>query len=202
MVVLMLVCIGVLAAVELVLAREFVVDLLYGDEYASSALILAVLALSVPVFYADIALVWLAYVQGYEKRVAALGVVALLANVSINIALIREFGGLGAAVATLVTEAAISLGYAFTLGIHRRERRARALDLLATAVAYTVALLALVMLCAVAGVPWALTCLAVGGLGIALLAMVYRRAASRVGLSSDRRPSAVSIMSNLADQEC
>ena len=98
MVVLMLVCIGVLAAVELVLARQFVIDLLYGDAYASSALILAVLALSVPFFYADIALVWLAYVQGHEKRVAALGVVALVANVAINVVLIRKFGGLGAAV--------------------------------------------------------------------------------------------------------
>ena len=202
LVVLMLVCIGVLAAVELVLARQFVVDLLYGDEYASSAAILAVLALSVPIFYADIALVWLAYVQGHEKRVAALGGAAFVANISINVALIREFAGVGAAVATVVTEAAISLGYAFTLGIHHRERRARVLTLLATAGAYTVALLALVMLCAVAGVPRALTCLAVGGLGIALLAMVYRRAASRVGTSSDRRPSAASIMSNLADQEC
>jgi O-antigen/teichoic acid export membrane protein len=202
MVVLLLVCIGVLAAFELVLARQFVVDLLYGDSYASSALILGVLALSVPIFYADIALVWLAYVQGHEKRVAALGVVAFLANISINIALIREFGGLGAAVATVVTEAVISLGYAFTLGIHRYERRARVLELLATTGAYTVALLALVMVCAVAGVHWALTCLAVGGLGIALLAMVYRREASRVAPSSDRRPSAASIVSNLADQEC
>lgn len=200
--VLMLVCIGVLAALELVLARQFVIDLLYGDAYASSALILAVLALSVPFFYADIALVWLAYVQGHEKRVAALGVVAFLANVAINIVLIRGFGGLGAAVATVVTEAAICVGYAFTLGIHRRERRSGALELLATAGAYTVALLALVMLCAFGGVPRALTCLAVGGLGLALLTMVYRRAASRVGPSNDRRPSAASIVSNLADQEC
>ena len=202
MVVLMLVCIGVLAAVELVLARQFVIDLLYGDAYASSALILAVLALSVPFFYADIALVWLAYVQGHEKRVAALGVVAFLANVAINIVLIRRFGGLGAAVATVVTEAAISVGYAFTLGIHLRERRSRALELLATAGAYSFALLALVMLCALGGVPRALTCLAVGGLGLALLTMVYRRAASWVGPSNDRRPSAASIVSNLADQEC
>jgi len=202
MVVLMLVCIGALAAVELVLARQFVVDLLYGDQYASSALILAVLALSVPIFYADIALVWLAYVQGYEKRVAALGVFAFLTNVSINIVLIREFGGVGAAIATVVTEAAISLGYAFTLGIHRRERRARALELLAMATGYAGALLALVMLCAVGGVPWALTCLAVGGLGIVLLAMVYRREASRVASSTARRLSASSIVSNLADQEC
>ena len=202
MVVLMLVCIGALAAVELVLARQFIVDLLYGDEYASSALILAVLALSVPIFYADIALVWLAYVLGYEKRVAALGVFAFLTNVFINIALIREFGGVGAAIATVVTEAAISLGYAFTLGMHRRERRARALELVATAAAYAGALLTLVMLCAVVGVPRALTCLAVGGLGIALLAMVYRREASRVEPSSDSRPSAASIVSNLADQEC
>ena len=202
MVVLLLICIGVLAGAELVLAREFLVDLLYGGEYASSALILAVLALAVPIFYADIALVWIAYVRGHEKRVAALGIVALVTNVLINVVLIRVFGGVGAAVATVVTEAVISAGYAFTLGIHRREHRARALDVLATAGAYAGALFALGMLCAVAGVHWALACLAVAGLGAALLALVYRREVRQVASSSGSRASATSIVSNLADQEC
>ncbi len=200
-VVLLLVCIGVLAGAELVLARGFLVDLLYGDQYASSALILAVLALSVPIFYADIALVWLAYVRGHEKRVALLGVVALFANVFINIVLIRAYGGVGAAVSTVVTEVAISLGYAFTLGVHRREHRVRAFEVLATAGAYAGALLALVMLCAVAGVHWALSCLAVAAVGSALLAMVYRREVRRVPSSINSPPSAASIVSNLADQE-
>ena len=202
MVVLLLICIGVLAGAELVLAREFLVDLLYGGEYASSALILAVLALAVPIFYADIALVWIAYVRGHERRVAALGIVALVTNVSINVVLIRVFGGVGAAVATVVTEAVISAGYAFTLGIHRREHRARALDVLATAGAYAGALFALGMLCAVAGVHWALACLAVAGLGAVLLALVYRREVRRVAPSRGSRASAASIVSNLADQEC
>ncbi len=201
-VVLLLICIGVLAGAELVLAREFLVDLLYGGEYASSALILAVLALAVPIFYADIALVWIAYVRGHEKRVAALGIVALITNVSINVVLIRVFGGVGAAVATVVTEAVISAGYAFTLGIHRREHRARSLDVLATAGAYAGALFALGMLCAVAGVHWALACLAVAGLGSVLLALVYRREVRRIAPSRGSRVSATSIVSNLADQEC
>ena len=105
---------------------------------------------------------------GYEKRVAALGIVALFTNVWINVVLIRVFGGVGAAVATVVTEAVICAGYAFTLGIHRREHRARALDVLATAGAYAGALFALGMLCAVTGVHWALACIAVAGLGTVL----------------------------------
>jgi O-antigen/teichoic acid export membrane protein len=196
------VCIGVLAGAELVLARGFLVDLLYGGEYASSAPILAVLALSVPIFYADIALVWIAYVRGHEKRVAALGIVALVTNVVINVVLIRSFGGLGAAVTTVVTEAAISLGYAFTLGIHRKEHRARALEVLATAGAYAGALVALVMLCVIAEVHWALSCLAVAVLGTALLLLVYRREERHLTPSSASRANASSIVSNLADQEC
>ena len=75
-VVLALVCVGVLVGVELALARELIVDLLFGEEYASAAPVLAILALSVPIFYANIALVWVAYARGRERRVATLGVVA------------------------------------------------------------------------------------------------------------------------------
>jgi O-antigen/teichoic acid export membrane protein len=202
LVVLLLVCIGVLAGAELLLARGFLVDLLYGGEYASSAPILAVLALSVPIFYADIALVWIAYVRGHEKRVAALGIVALVTNIAINVVLIRSFGGLGAAMTTVVTEATISLGYAFTLGLHRKEHRARALEVLATAGAYAGALVALVMLCVIAEVHWALSCLAVAVLGTALLLLVYRREERHLTPSSASRVNASSIVSNLADQEC
>jgi O-antigen/teichoic acid export membrane protein len=125
LVVLLLVCIGVLAGAELLLARGFLVDLLYGGEYASSAPILAVLALSVPIFYADIALVWIAYVRGHEKRVAALGIVALVTNIAINVVLIRSFSGLGAAPTAVVTEATINR-VRLTLGLHRKTPRASA----------------------------------------------------------------------------
>jgi O-antigen/teichoic acid export membrane protein len=174
-VVVLLVCIGVLAGVGLLLAREFLVDLLFGDEYRSSARILGILALSVPIFYANIALVWIAYTRGKERRVAVLGLLALISNVALNIVLIRELSGVGAAVATVLTEAVICAGYAVTLGVHRRENRARAARLLATAGAYVGPMIALATLCLAVEAPVAPSCLAAAALGTALLAMVYRR---------------------------
>ena len=180
MVVLMLVCIGVLPPLSSCWLGSSS-SICCTETRTPHPLILAVLALSVPFFYADIALVWLAYVQGHENGLPLSG---LSPSSRTSPSTSSSSGSSEASAprsATVVTEAAISAGYAFTLGIHRREHRPRALELLATAGAYSFALLALVMLCAFGGVPRALTCLAVGGLGLALLTMVYRRAASRVG---------------------
>ncbi len=174
-VVVLLVCVGALAGVELVLARDFLVGLLYGDEYRSAARVLAILAISIPIFYADIALVWIAYARGREKRVALLGVVALISNVTLNIVLIPELGGVGAAVATVVTEAVICAGYALTLGVHRRENLARTAHLLASAGACTVPVVLLATLCFALQAPWAASCVVAAGVGAALLTMVYRR---------------------------
>ena len=175
LVVVLLICVGVLAGVELVLARDFLVDLLYGEEYGSAARILAILAISIPIFYADIALVWIAYARGKEKRVALLGVAALISNVALNIVLIPKFGGVGAAVATVMTEAVICAGYALALGVHQRENLARTARLLASASACAVPLLVLATLCLVVQVPTTASCLAAAAVGAALLTMVYRR---------------------------
>jgi O-antigen/teichoic acid export membrane protein len=175
LVVILLICVGVLAGVELVLAREFLVGLLYGEAYGSAARILAILAISIPIFYADIALVWIAYARGKEKRVALLGVAALISNVALNIVLIPEFGGVGAAVATVVTEAVICAGYGLTLGVHRRENLARTAHLLASASACAVPMLVLATLCLVVQAPMTASCLSAAVLGVALLTIVYRR---------------------------
>jgi O-antigen/teichoic acid export membrane protein len=180
-VVVLLVCVGVLAGVELILAREALVELLYGDEYGASVGILAVLALSVPIFYADIALVWIAYARGKETRVALLGALALVTNVALNVVLIRELGSIGAAIATVVTEAVIAVGYALTLGAHRREHRARVARLLATGALYAGPLLAFATLCVAAELPWAASCLAAAGMGAVLLALPYQREVASPG---------------------
>jgi O-antigen/teichoic acid export membrane protein len=174
-VVVLLVGVGVLAGVELILAREFLVDLLFGDAYGSAAEILAILAISLPIFYADIALVWIAYARGLEKRVALLGVAALISNVALNLVLVPRHGGVGAAVATVVTEAVICSGYVLALGVHRRENRARTVRLLASASVYAVPMLLFATLCLAIQVPWTASCLAAAGVAACLLTAVYRR---------------------------
>jgi len=169
------VCVGVIVGVELALAREFVVHLLFGNEYASAAPVLAVLACSVPIFYANIALVWVAYSRGMEGRVAALGVVALTSNVMLNIALIPTLDGVGAAVATVVTEAVVCAGYAVALGRHRRQNLAGTIRVLAPVSAYALLMVALAALSVAVGAPVAASCLVAAGIGAVLIAFVYRR---------------------------
>ena len=174
-VVVLLACIGTLVAVELILARHVIVNLLYGDEYASAARILAILAVSIPIFYADIALVWIAYAHGKEKRVALLGAAALISNVALNVVLIRELGGVGAAVATVVTEAVICVGYALALGVRERTNLARSVHLLVSMSGYAGSMILVATLCVAVQAPWAASCVVVGGIGASLLALVYRR---------------------------
>jgi len=170
-----LVCVGVLVGVELALARELIVDLLFGNEYASAASVLGILALSVPIFYANIALVWIAYSLGRERRVATLGVVALISNVTLNIVLIQVLDGVGAAIATVVTEAVVCVGYAFTLGLHRRPMRLGTVRALASVGTYAGLMLAFGIVSVALHAPPAASCLVAAGIGVALLALVYRR---------------------------
>lgn len=173
--VLILVCVGVLVGVELALARELIVDLLFGDEYASAAPVLAVLAFSVPIFYANIALVWIAYSRGREGRVAMLGVVALISNLLLNIVLIAVLGGVGAAIATVVTEAVVCVGYAVTLGLHRRLTWATTVRALTSVGTYLGLMLAFAIASVALHAPPAASCLVAAAIGAPLLALVYRR---------------------------
>jgi O-antigen/teichoic acid export membrane protein len=170
-----LVCVGVLVAIELVLARGFIVDLLFGGEYASAAPVLAILALSVPIFYANIALVWIAYSQGREGRVATLGVAALISNVALNVVLIPALDGVGAAIATVVTEAVICVGYAITLDLHRRSSRAGIVRAFASVGTYAGLMLGSAILAVALHAPLAVSCFVLAGVGAAMLAFVYRR---------------------------
>ena len=175
LVVSVLVCVGVLVGVELVLAREFLVHLLFGDGYADAASVLGILGASVPIFYANIALVWIAYSRGKERQVAMLGVVALVSNVLLNIVLISALDGVGAAVATVATEALVCAGYALTLGLHRERNLAGTIGVLASTGAFTLLLGAFAAVSVAVQAPLAVSCLTTVGIGAALLVLVFRR---------------------------
>jgi len=175
LVVSVLVCVGVVVGVELVLAREFLVHLLFGGEYAAAAPVLGILAVSVPIFYANIALVWVAYSRDREQRVALLGVVALVLNVLVNIALIPALDGVGAAVATVVTEALVCAGYALMLGLHRRRNLAGSTGVLVSVGVFALLLVGLAAMSVAVEAPLGVSCLTTVGIGAALLVLVYRR---------------------------
>ncbi len=80
------------------------VYLLYGDEYAQAASILAVAVWYVTFsYYGSVRNVWI-LAEGKQKYLLAINVSGAIANVLLNLALIPLWGGVGAAVASLVTQ--------------------------------------------------------------------------------------------------
>lgn len=80
------------------------VHLLYGAEYAPAASILAVAIWQVAFsYYGSVRNVWI-LAEGKQKYLLAINVSGAMANVLLNLALIPLWGGVGAAVASLVTQ--------------------------------------------------------------------------------------------------
>jgi len=112
--------VGTAAATLVVLNAGGLVGLLFGDEYRDAVGILQVLAVSIPIFYLDVLLVWLAYAYGRERGVASVGAVAASSNIALNFILIPRFGAYGAAVVTVVTELLVLVCY---MSLFRNELR-------------------------------------------------------------------------------
>jgi O-antigen/teichoic acid export membrane protein len=80
------------------------VHLLYGAEYASAASILAVAVWQVTFsYYGSVRNVWI-LAEGKQKYLLTINVSGAIANILLNLALIPLWGGVGAAVASLVTQ--------------------------------------------------------------------------------------------------
>lgn len=82
-----------------------VLDLIFGEPYRIGASALAVLAIAQALKAAMGSSVSLMTMTGYEKAAAKFGIVALVVNLAMNLALVPFFGGVGAASATLASVA-------------------------------------------------------------------------------------------------
>jgi O-antigen/teichoic acid export membrane protein len=90
-------------------ARPLVVTI-YGGRYADSAPVLRLLALSLPLLFVNYALTHQVLAWGGQRAYLWVTVAALAVNLAANLALVPSWGAQGAAVATLVTEVAVSSG--------------------------------------------------------------------------------------------
>lgn len=93
------------AAVVFALAPATVVRLIFGPGFGQAALLLAVLAPMPPLMALDAILVSLVNALGGQRTVTAVFALCSLANVTLNLWLIPRHGALGAALATVGTEA-------------------------------------------------------------------------------------------------
>jgi len=103
----LLVLLGTLAVMIMVIYMLLagpLVQWLYGSSYAAGAGLLELLALVIPIIYLNYALTHLLIAQGLEKYNTLFFGVVLVVNVGANLIAIPIWGGVGAALVTLLTE--------------------------------------------------------------------------------------------------
>lgn len=98
-----------LMALFVCLVGEFTVNLLYGQEFASSSSVLLILIWTIPVTYLGIITNKLIMVQGHQKIIFMKQLVLTLMNIGLNLYLIPRYGIVGAAWATLLADIFVNL---------------------------------------------------------------------------------------------
>jgi len=110
----LLLLVGLPIAIGIAALSDEIVGVLYGAGFSASIPMLRVLSLGVALMYANGVFVQLLIATERQRRLALTAGIASVLNVGINVALIPVLGGLGAAIATVATEAAvICLNFAF-----------------------------------------------------------------------------------------
>jgi O-antigen/teichoic acid export membrane protein len=91
-------------------AAEGIVHLTYGEAYYGAINALRVLSLALPLFFINYVLTHQVIAWDGQRRYLAITCAALAANVVANVLLIRPYGMVGAAWATLLTELVVAAG--------------------------------------------------------------------------------------------
>lgn len=81
------------------------IDLLYGAEFAESAVVLQLLAVGVYLIFIDTANTMVLYASDNLRPVVLLSLVTMTSNIALNLALIPAYGERGAAVGTILSTA-------------------------------------------------------------------------------------------------
>jgi O-antigen/teichoic acid export membrane protein len=95
---------AVIAGATLVIAREPIVSLLFGEEYAASAQVVAFLAAAIPALVLNIVGGYVLGASGHMRDVALLYGGAVVVKLMLNALLVPSSGAAGAAMAMLATE--------------------------------------------------------------------------------------------------
>jgi O-antigen/teichoic acid export membrane protein len=86
---------------------------LYGGQFLAGATVLKISAVALPFLFIDVLAVWVAYAHLRERAVIIIGSASFAVNLGLNLLLIPRYDIRGAAVATVVSEIANAVGYAF-----------------------------------------------------------------------------------------
>jgi O-antigen/teichoic acid export membrane protein len=96
---------GLPVLIGMVLFAGPVIDLLYGEEFAGSVVVLQLLAIAVYLIFIDTANTMVLYASDNLRPVVLLSLVTMTANILLNLALIPAYAERGAAVGTILSTA-------------------------------------------------------------------------------------------------
>ena len=102
---------AIIIAITLSFFSENIVRILYGDLYKESARILGVLSFSIIFISINAVFVKFLYAENYEKKYLYKNSLGVIVNIFLNYLLIKSYGALGAAYATLITLFVINYVY-------------------------------------------------------------------------------------------
>ena len=100
-----------------VIASTLIVTTIYGAPFAYAAPAFAMLSLSLPLFFLNYALTHQVIGWDGQRAYLLIATLALAANIVANIALVPAHGMIGAAIATLLTEVAVTAGCVTSLNL-------------------------------------------------------------------------------------
>jgi len=102
---------GVVAMLGLWVVVPWAIPVLFGVEYQGAVMLLMILSLATPIRFLAISIGATLVTQDHmQRKVKYMGMVAAL-NITLNLALIPTFGGIGAAVATVMSELVLLIIY-------------------------------------------------------------------------------------------
>ncbi|PSL47322.1 PST family polysaccharide transporter [Chitinophaga niastensis] len=94
-------------SITVMLMANIIIPFLYGSKYASASLILMIhIWASIPVFLCSVFVQYL-IIEGRYKISLYGNIIGLIINVGLNLLLIRPYGGVGAAIATVIAYTAV-----------------------------------------------------------------------------------------------
>jgi O-antigen/teichoic acid export membrane protein len=111
----LLMLVGLPIAVGICALSEGIIRTLYGTGFDSSILVLRVLSVAIVLMYANGVFVQLLIATNRQKKLAVTAMIAAVFNLSVNFALVPALGGVGAAIATVATEALVIVVNGFFL---------------------------------------------------------------------------------------
>ena len=105
---------GLIFLIGIWITADWMVSILFGDHYAQAAFILKILSFSVPFMFVAFSSGAVLVTQNNMKLKVKLMILVALLNISLNLVLIPLYGMVGAATATIISNALLALLYFIT----------------------------------------------------------------------------------------